>query len=124
MKTYRGEVAICHPPFLPTSKAKCLEIDEPLINVQDILYSPEDDAILEKWLRENVETTWHSFGTCKMAASNDLRAVDGSLSVYGVKGLKIADLSVVPADTAANTNNLALAIGEKAADIFMAELSR
>ena len=48
--------------------------------------------------------------------------VDASLSVYGVKGLKLADLSIVPRNGAANTNNTALAVGEKAADIFIKEL--
>jgi alcohol oxidase len=42
--------------------------------------------------------------------------------VYGVEGLKIADLSIPPLNVAANTMNTAVAIGEKAADIFIAEL--
>jgi choline dehydrogenase-like flavoprotein len=48
--------------------------------------------------------------------------VDANLSVYGVKGLKVADLSIVPGNVAANTNATALMIGEKAADIFIKEL--
>lgn len=48
--------------------------------------------------------------------------VDPSLNVYGVQGLKIADLSIVPRNIGANTNNTALAIGEKAADILVKEL--
>lgn len=48
--------------------------------------------------------------------------LDPSLSVYGVSGLKIADLSIAPHNVAANTNNTALAVGEKAADIFIKEL--
>jgi choline dehydrogenase-like flavoprotein len=48
--------------------------------------------------------------------------VDGSLNVHGVKGLKIADLSIPPENVGGNTNNTALVIGEKAADIIIAEL--
>ena len=48
--------------------------------------------------------------------------VDGSLNVYGTVGLKIADLSMVPENVGANTNNTALAVGEKAAVIIAREL--
>ncbi len=48
--------------------------------------------------------------------------VDATLSVYGVRGLKVADLSIAPRNVAANTNNTAMAVGEKAADIFIKEL--
>lgn len=122
MQLYRGEVAISHPPFPAGSQAACIEIDAPLTNVQDIQYSAEDEAMLEKWLRERVETTWHSLGTCKMAPREKMGVVDANLGVYGVGRLKIADLSIAPENVAANTNNTALAIGEKAADIFIQEL--
>ncbi|KAH8811016.1 putative glucose dehydrogenase [Xylogone sp. PMI_703] len=122
METYRGEVAFCHPPFPAGSKAACIEVDGPLTQVENIAYTAEDDFILEKWLRENVNTTWHSLGTCKMLPFQKMGVVDTDLNVYGVEGLKIADLSIVPRNVAANTNNTALAIGEKAADIFIQEL--
>lgn len=122
MQLYRGEVAISHPPFPEGSEAACKELGAPLSDVQDIKYSAEDDAILEKWLRERVETTWHSLGTCKMAPLEKKGVVDANLSVWGVQGLKVADLSIAPENVAANTNNTALAIGEKAADIFIQEL--
>jgi choline dehydrogenase-like flavoprotein len=124
MGVYRGEVAAAHPPFPAGSKAA--PVDGPLPKnacVTDIEYTPEDDAVLEKWLRENVGTTWHSLGTCKMAPREQYGVVDANLSVYGVQGLKIADLSIPPSNVAANTNNTALVIGERAADIFIAELS-
>jgi alcohol oxidase len=122
METYRGEVAGGHPPFPAGSKAANIETDGPLTDVQDIEYTAEDDAVLEQWLRENVGTTWHSVGTCKMAPPEKMGVVDAKLSVYGVEGLKVADLSILPRNVAANTNNTALAIGEKAADIFIEEM--
>jgi len=48
--------------------------------------------------------------------------VDPCLSVYGVQGLKIADLSIGPSNVGANTYSTALLIGEKAAVIFAEEL--
>lgn len=124
MPSYRGEMAACHPPFTPDSKAVAISLaDGPLpADVPDIEYTAEDDAVIEKWLRENVSTTWHSVGTCKMLPRDQNGVVDTSLGVYGVERLKIADTSIVPRNVAANTNNTALAIGEKAADIFIKEL--
>lgn len=48
--------------------------------------------------------------------------MDRDLSVHGVGGLKVADLSVPPENVGANTGNTAFLIGEKAAGIFVKEL--
>jgi len=120
---YRGELAAGHPRFPADSKAAPIETETALSNVQDLEYSAEDDKAIEQWLRENVNTTWHSLGTCKMAPEEENGVVDARLNVHGVKGLKIADLSIPPENVGANTNNTALMIGEKAADIILADLS-
>ncbi|KAI1167543.1 GMC oxidoreductase-domain-containing protein [Nemania serpens] len=123
MQNYRGEVLGTHPPFPVGSQAACIETEEPLgADVADIEYTPEDDLILEQWLRENVGTAWHSLGTCKMAPLEKMGVVNHNLSVHGFENLKVADLSIPPLNVAANTNNTAMAIGEKAADIFIREL--
>lgn len=127
MPCYRGEMAACHPPFAADSGAACVRLatDGPPLpagGVPDIEYSAQDDAVLERWLRENVGTTWHSLGTCKMLPRGEMGVVDASLGVHGVANLKVADLSIPPRNVAANTNNTALAIGERAADIFIREL--
>ncbi|KAH8682575.1 alcohol oxidase-like protein [Xylariales sp. PMI_506] len=123
MDTYRGELALGHPRFPAGSKAACVETESSLgSTVQDIEYTAEDDAAIEQWVRENVNTTWHSIGTCKMAPRECKGVVDENLSVYGVEGLKLADLSIPPQNVAANTNNTALAVGERAAAIFIKEL--
>jgi alcohol oxidase len=120
---YRGELAAGHPRFPAGSKAAPIEIETALSNVENIEYSAEDDKAIEQWLRENVNTTWHSLGTCKMAPEEDNGVVDARLNVHGVKALKIADLSIPPENVGANTNNTALMIGEKAAEIILADLS-
>lgn len=122
MGVYRGEVASGRPPFPVHSQAASVTIDSPLENFQDIEYTTEDDAIIEQWIRGHVDTTWHSLGTCKMAPRESPGVVDSSLSVHGVEGLKVADLSIPPSNVGANTNNTAMMMGEKAADIFIGEL--
>lgn len=121
---YRGELALTHPPFPAYSKAACVTFEEErdLSSVKDLEYSPEDDMILEQFLRENINTTWHSLGSAKMAPREKFGVVDKDLNVYGVKGLKLADLSIAPENVGGNTNNTALVVGEKAADIIMREL--
>lgn len=123
MPMYRGEMAKCHPPFDANSAAACVALDAPLTaDAPPIKYTAEDDQVLEKWIRENVSTTCHSLGTCKMLPREQQGVVDAQLGVHGVTGLKIADLSVVPKNVSANTNHEALAVGERAADIFLREL--
>lgn len=123
MSTYRGEYAPGHPPFSNSSDAALKTYTSPLPeDVKDIIYTKEDDAVLELWIRQMVGTTWHSMGTAKMAPLSEKGVVDETLSVYGTKNLKLADLSISPANVAANTGNTAFIVGEKAADIFIEEL--
>jgi choline dehydrogenase-like flavoprotein len=133
MQTYRGELAIMHPPFPSTSNAAMVQLplsadsDSPPpapadSNVTDITYTPEDDAIISDYIRAHVETTWHSLGTCKMGPREEGGVVDGKLNVYGVQGLKVVDMSIPPRNVAANTMNTAVAVAEKAADILVEEL--
>jgi choline dehydrogenase-like flavoprotein len=122
---YRGEVAASHPKFPPGSKAACVEIGDdhdPDKIVEDIEYSAEDDKAIEQALRETVGTCWHSLGTVKMAPYEKNGGLDAALNVYGVAGLKVVDLSIVPKNVAANTCNTAYMVGEKGADIIMREL--
>ncbi|RWA14286.1 hypothetical protein EKO27_g827 [Xylaria grammica] len=121
MTVFRGELEITHPKFPTTSKAACVS-GSSQIDAPDIKYSDQDDAIIESWLRHNVGTTWHSMGTCKMALRENGGVVDPELNVYGVRRLKVIDLSIPPVNMAANTNNTAMAIGEKGASICIKEL--
>ncbi|KAI1385460.1 GMC oxidoreductase [Hypoxylon trugodes] len=122
---YRGEYTLRHPQFPEGSAAVCSDEwhqSAEGYKVQDIEYTPEDDAAIEQYLRENVQTTWHSIGTAKMAPQDEMGVVDKDLNVYGVKGLKVVDMSIAPKNVAANTSNTAMMIGEKAADIIAKEL--
>lgn len=124
MSIFRGELASSHPRFPSGSGAAVIEkSDGPVAEGEKrIEYTSEDDEAIEQKVREIVTTTWHSLGTCKMAPAENLGVVDASLNVHGIKGLKLADLSVPPENVGANTGNTAFVIGEKAADIFIKEL--
>lgn len=120
MDAFDGELASGHPQF--SSDSKVAAIDHKPKEMPEVVYTPEDDKEIEKWLREHIASCWHSMGTCKMAALHDGGVVDPHLNVYGVKGLKVADLSIAPGNVGANTCSTAMAIGEKAADIVIQEL--
>lgn len=124
MGIYRGELPSAHPIFPAGSKAAAQPVaDGPVpADAPRIEYTAEDDAAIEQSVREIVGTTWHSLGTAKMAPRAKKGVVDPSLNVHGVTGLKVADLSVPPENVGANTNNTALMIGEKAADMIRREL--
>ncbi|KAI1326782.1 GMC oxidoreductase [Xylariaceae sp. FL0255] len=121
MKVFRGELAGSHPEFPPGSQATwaAVPVQDPVSPVQ---YDEQDEVAIENWIRGNVGTTWHSLGTCRMSTVREGGVVDPNLNVYGVEGMKVADLSISPSNLGCNTNSVALAIGEKAADIFIREL--
>ncbi|KAK7987248.1 hypothetical protein PG988_002236 [Apiospora saccharicola] len=126
MKSQRGELTLRVPSFGAGSVAAFPSVGEEgeaaTTPEKEIRYEAPDETIIEKWLRDNMSTCWHGLGTCKMAARETMGVVDADLGVYGVRGLKVADLSIVPENVAVNTMSTALTVGEKAADIFIREL--
>jgi choline dehydrogenase-like flavoprotein len=120
---YRGELPEGHPKFHEGSQAACsLSEGKGKSPVRNIEYTAEDEAAIEQFLRENINTTWHSLGTAKMAPREKMGVVDPALNVYGVQALKVVDLSIAPENVGANTNNTALVIGMKGAEIIGKEL--
>ena len=70
------------------------------------------DATLD-WARNNTASIYHPTGTCKMCQGKDA-VVDERLRVHGIRGLRVADCSIMPEIVSGNTNAPAIMIGEKA----------
>ncbi|KAI0070144.1 alcohol oxidase [Panus rudis PR-1116 ss-1] len=123
MKCYRGAYSVIQPKIPASSEAACKEDDLPVdIDAPKLKYTEEDEEAIRKFVRDEVHTTWHSLGTCPMKPRSQNGVVDSNLNVYGVKGLKVADMSIAPGNVASNTYSTALVIGEKAAVIIAEEL--
>ena len=81
--------------------------------------SSDDDELLQI-ARERGTTTYHMMGTCRMGPETDPTAVvDDSLSVHGLKGLRVIDSSIMPTMLSANLNAGAMLIGEKGSDLVL-----
>jgi choline dehydrogenase len=78
-----------------------------------------DDAILD-YIRGAGQTTQHMVGTCKMG-NDPMAVVDERLRVHGVTGLRIADASIMPTIISGNTSVPCMMIGEKCADMILAD---
>lgn len=118
---FEGELELGHPKF-PSSSPAALSQGRIEGEVENIVYSKEDDEIIRDWIRGNLNTTWHSCGTCAMRSREKGGVVDKDLNVHGTANLKCVDLSIIPENVGANTNNTALVVGEKAATIIGKEL--
>ena len=80
----------------------------------------QSDADLLSAARQLGSTVFHPVGTAKMGIGSDpMAVVDARLRVRGVRGLRIADASVMPRITSGNTNAPSLMIGEKAARMIL-----
>ncbi|KAJ7466280.1 GMC oxidoreductase-domain-containing protein, partial [Mycena galericulata] len=140
MDGYRGEFLLEHPAFPEGSQAKCGEVSRPVeISAPEIKYdswifwlvletyiypryTKADDDAIDAFHRANITMAFHALGTCAMKPRDQGGVVDSRLNVYGVTGLKVADMSVAPLNVGANTYNTALIIGEKAALVIAEEL--
>ena len=75
------------------------------------------------WVKKNAETTYHPVGTCKMG-SDPMAVVDDQLRVHGMRGLRVADASIMPTLTSGNTNAPSIMIGEKASRMMLASTAQ
>ena len=80
-----------------------------------------DDKSFMDFARSEGGTVFHQCGTCRMGKDISSSVVDESLKVHGIDGLRVADASIFPRITTGNTNAPSIMVGEKAADIILAE---
>ncbi|OTA99814.1 putative GMC oxidoreductase [Hypoxylon sp. CI-4A] len=73
--------------------------------------SDSDEDLLEHW-RQNISSSWHMTGTAKMGRPGDADAVvDKDFRVFGLEGLRVADMSVVPVLPSAHVQAVAYVTG-------------
>lgn len=74
----------------------------------------------EDWqphVQKYASTSYHPVGTCKIGQKDDkMSVVDEKLFVRGVRGLRVADCSIMPLVHSGHTQMPAFGIGEKAAE--------
>lgn len=96
-----------HPAFKDVILARVAPTDADLVS----------DETLDSWLWRNMDTLYHTSGTCKMGSASDpLAVVDQFCHVRGLAGLRVVDTSVMPDVIRANTSATVIMIAERVAD--------
>ena len=80
------------------------------------------DAEIARFVRKNTITTYHFAGSCGMGVGPH-DATDPELRVRGVRGLRVADASVIPWTPVSALNAPSMLIGYRAAQLLRAERS-
>jgi choline dehydrogenase len=76
-----------------------------------------EDKLIED-IRNRGVANLHPVGTCSMGTGSDA-VVNSRLQVNGIKGLRVADASIMPLVVGGNTNAPSIMIGEKAAAMVL-----
>jgi choline dehydrogenase len=102
--------------------AREIAAQEPLRSkiVREIKPGPSvvEDVDLEDDIRRRLMLIYHPAGTCRMSDTAEHAVVDSDLRVHGLKGLRVADASIMPVITGGNTNAPTMMIAERAADLI------
>lgn len=91
---------------------------------KELLPGPDiiQESDLREYIRNNCQTYYHAAGTCRTGAADDPNAVlTPDLKVKGVSGLRVCDASVFPSMVSVNINATVMMVGEKAADLIIAD---
>lgn len=79
----------------------------------------QSDADFEAYIRATAQTVYHPTSSCSMGVT-ERAVVDPDLRVHGIRNLRVADASVMPAMISSNTNAACIMIAEKGADMIKA----
>jgi choline dehydrogenase len=78
----------------------------------------DTDEQLVDDIRNRGVSNLHPVGTCRMGTGRDA-VVDPRLRVHGIRGLRVADASIMPLIVGGNTNAPSIMIGEKCAAMVL-----
>ena len=82
----------------------------------------QTDEEIADYVRRTHNTVYHPVGSVRMGADDDaMSPLDARLRVKGVTGLRVADASVMPEHVTVNPNITCFMIGEKAAQLILAD---
>jgi choline dehydrogenase len=77
-----------------------------------------NDHQLRAWLRSHAEAFAHMAGGCRMGLDENA-VVDPELKVHGLEGLRITDVSVMPAVPSAHSQAAIMAMAERICDVIL-----
>ncbi len=77
----------------------------------------QSDEQIRQFLRDRIETVYHTAGTCKMG-SDPMSVVDAQLRVHGVDNLRVIDSSIMPTITGSNIHAPTVMIAERGAQMI------
>jgi choline dehydrogenase len=87
------------------------------IGAENLPKADWDDTRMLSFARDSLMSMNHPVGTCR-SGTDDASVVDPELRVHEVRGLHVADASIMPDIVRGNTNATAVMIGERAADLI------
>jgi choline dehydrogenase len=87
------------------------------IGAENLPKADWDDNQMLDFVKDSLMSMNHPVGTCR-SGIDDASVVDPELRVHGVRGLHVADASIMPDIVRGNTNATAVMIGERAADLI------
>lgn len=118
IKSLKRVVNIVNTPTFVGMKAEVKRIQFQDCDALEFL----SDGYWECMARTVTFNVYHPVGTAKMGKKDDpTSVVDSKLKVYGVKGLRVVDASVMPTIPSVNTNAAVIMIAERAADFIKVE---
>jgi choline dehydrogenase len=81
----------------------------------------ESDEALIADIRARAYSVFHPVGTCRMGPDPRNSVVDPKLRIHSLSCLRVIDASIFPTLTSGNTNAPAMMVGEKGADLVLAD---
>ncbi|CAG8952559.1 hypothetical protein HYFRA_00009665 [Hymenoscyphus fraxineus] len=99
----------------------------PMSSIWSAEYEPgptvQTDADWEAFAKNTTLSIYHPVGTCSMLPENAGGVVDAELKVYGVKGVRVVDASIMPIIPSTHLQTAVYGIAERAAELVVKEWS-